>query len=395
MLTYTLTYYQVMPAFLDFIGQFGLQEYAQDFHFSGFREETHLLASEKSLRISELGRSGRDICMCYSLKSVEHSNSDNWPWSIRQTATYHSFDVETGRSLWILVKGNEVIKERVQAATSSDQISSQGRLKEAWRSFAFTLETHLILCDWSAEGWRWYISYLEGVLQDITSRLLAVRIGKNPYSKPEEVFQTTTRRTFSTAISEKGVQHRPSPPSQTPSYRQIHALPGGPPPPPVLPPGMGRPSLEKNRRPDEHQDFTFHDLQQVQSIEEKTNEVLLVLDSNVHVMTELKDYYDSVVASKEWPEKLAEGCSRDFTRFSKRITRIVTEMRMHRSRTETLLRLLSERKNLVCIIPVPKFTPDQLIEFSFTESSSFIVWKPATYLPEKHRNQRTEWRRSQ
>jgi hypothetical protein len=385
-----------MPAFLDFIFQFGLQEHAQDFHFSGFREETHLLADERGLKISELRRSGCDICMCYSLKSVERSGGDNWPWSIRQTAAYHSFDVETGRSFWILVKGNEVIKERVQSATSPDQLSRQGSLKEAWRSFASTLETHLILSDWSAENWRWYINYLEGVLQDITSRSLAIRIGKNQYSTPEEVFQTTTRRTFSTAISEEGFQQRPSPPSQTPSYHQTHALPGGsPPPPPVLPPGMGRPSLEKDRKPDEHQDFTFHDLQQVQSIEEKTNEVLLVLDSNVHVMTDLKAYYDSVVVSDEWPEKLVKGCSRDFTRFSKRIASIITELRMHRSRAEILLRLLSERKNLVYSIHSPKFMCVQLIEFSFTESSSSIAWKLVTCLPEKHSNPRTEWRRSQ
>jgi hypothetical protein len=348
MLNYTLTYYQVMPAFLDFIFQFGLQEHAQDFHFSGFREETHLLAAEKGIQIYELGRSGRDLCMCYSLKSVERTGGDNWPWSIRQTAAYHYFDIETGRALWILVKGNEVIKDRVQSATSPNRISRQGGLKEAWRSFSSTLETHLILCDWSAESWRWYINYLEGVLQDITSRSLAIRIGKNQYSKPEEVFQMTTRRTFSTSISEKGFQQRPSLPSQAPSYRRIHALPGGkPPPPPVLPPGMGRPSLEKDRKPDEQQDFTFHDLQQVQSIEEKTNEVLLVLDSNIHVMAELKEYYDSVVTSEEWPETLANG-GRDFARFSKRISSIITELRMHRSRTETLLRLLSERKNLVC-----------------------------------------------
>src|ERR1700731_4228660 len=82
MLTYMLTYYQVMPAYLDFIFPFGLQEYAQDFHFSGFREETHLLLAEKSLQITELGRSGRDMCMCYSLKSVERSEAQDWPWSI-------------------------------------------------------------------------------------------------------------------------------------------------------------------------------------------------------------------------------------------------------------------------------------------------------------------------
>jgi hypothetical protein len=339
-----------MPAFLDFIFPFGLQEYAQDFHFSGFREETHLLDTEKGLQIQKLGRSGRDICMCYSLKSVERLDGENWPWSIRQTAAYHSFDVETGRAFWILVKANEVIEERVQASTSPDRLARQGGLEDSWRCFSSTLETHLILCDWSVENYRWYINFLEEVLRDITSRSLGVRIGLSKTAKSEEVFRATTRRTFSTvAPAQKGFGLRHLPSSQAPSHQRIRALPGDPPPPPpVLPPGMSRQSLEKDDPPAVRQEFTFHDLQQVQSIEEKANEVLLVLDSNIHIMDELKEYYQSVVSSNEWPKQLVNA-SRDFTRFSRRIASIITELRLHRSRTETLLRLLSERKNLVGI----------------------------------------------
>src|SRR5688572_3951480 len=77
-----LTHHQVMPAFLDFIFPFGLQEYLQDFYFSGFREDTRLLST--GLIIPNLGRSGREIRLCYSLKSVEASNGNtSWPWSIR------------------------------------------------------------------------------------------------------------------------------------------------------------------------------------------------------------------------------------------------------------------------------------------------------------------------
>jgi hypothetical protein len=99
MITRVLTYHQVMPNFLDFLFPFGHQEYAEDFYFSGFREDTRLLLSDGGLKIPEFGRSGLEIRMCYSLKSVEPWKAKrDWPWAVRQTALYHSFDIVTGKS---------------------------------------------------------------------------------------------------------------------------------------------------------------------------------------------------------------------------------------------------------------------------------------------------------
>jgi hypothetical protein len=110
MLCFLFSYVQVMPCFLDFVFPFGEQEYAQDFYFSGLREETSLDSGGGYPAISELGRSGREMRLCYNLRSVEASSGQtNLPWSIRQTAVYHEFDIETGRSVWITVKGNKLI----------------------------------------------------------------------------------------------------------------------------------------------------------------------------------------------------------------------------------------------------------------------------------------------
>jgi hypothetical protein len=74
---------------------------------SGFRQENHLNAAERTHKISSLGRSGRDFHMCYNLKSVErYPSASHWLWSIRQMAVYHSFDVETGKTFWIVLKAN-------------------------------------------------------------------------------------------------------------------------------------------------------------------------------------------------------------------------------------------------------------------------------------------------
>lgn len=163
-----------MPSFLDFVYPFGKQDYTRDFYFSGLREESRLSAKRKGLEIPELSRSGKEIRLCYNLRSVEQSIGEpDLPWSIRQSALYHSFDLETGKSLWINVKGNRLIKNRVFEATGLPSFSKIESLSEA---FSSTLATHLLLCDWSGENWRWYINNLENQLQALTRNALAVQV---------------------------------------------------------------------------------------------------------------------------------------------------------------------------------------------------------------------------
>ncbi|OCL05834.1 hypothetical protein AOQ84DRAFT_322351 [Glonium stellatum] len=171
MFTLGLTYHQVMPSFLDFVFPFGRQEHQQDSHFSGFRHDNSLNPLDRGLSVRELGRSGREIRLCYNLHSVEKSSVQAYlPWSIRQTAVYHSFDVETGRSLWINVKGNRLLKRRIEEAAKSSQL---GSFKSIGRSFAATLITHMFFCEWAGENWRWYINDLEKELQDATGKTIS------------------------------------------------------------------------------------------------------------------------------------------------------------------------------------------------------------------------------
>jgi hypothetical protein len=117
MFSFLFTYHQVMASFLDFVFPFGKQVYARDFHFSGFREESRLVYDSKDAGIPGLGRSGIGLKLCYNLRSVERSSEPSLPWSIRQTAVYHDFDLETGRTLWVIVKGNKLIKNRMNESS--------------------------------------------------------------------------------------------------------------------------------------------------------------------------------------------------------------------------------------------------------------------------------------
>ena len=136
MLMSVLTYHQDMPAFMDFLIRLGLQEYPQDFDFSGFRQQTTLSDFDRGLRIPEVGRSGRGYQLCYSLKAVEQSKSQaEWPWSIRQTAIHHSFDVHHGRANWIVIKGDQLMKNRIRLAIKDTDLTGASDLHCIDRAF--------------------------------------------------------------------------------------------------------------------------------------------------------------------------------------------------------------------------------------------------------------------
>lgn len=347
-----LTYYQVMPSFLDFLFTFGRQEYAQDFHFSAFWHETRLMEMERGLLLSDLGRSGRDIRLCYSLRSVEPSTGqEGWPWSVRQTALYHSLDVATGRTTWIFIKGDQLMKKRIRDETGPDGSSAMNTFTTNARAFASTLATHLIVCDWAGEHWRWYVSFLEKELQHTTRRTLSAKVEKREEAAPEMTPLPTplptpfvTPRT--TFASDSRVRQEPW------MYSFLKRITDKA----ISPASISSTSPWDHTDRDEKQpgaptvqaDFSFSDLQRIQFLEYKANETSLVLEVNLKVLGELKKHYLSVTGSEDCPAEFHRDCKMDISRFEQRVMSVENDLRTQHSRVRTLLLLLADRKNLVC-----------------------------------------------
>ena len=194
MLMSVLTYHQVMPAFLDFLFPFGLQEHPQDFDFSGFRQHTTLSDFDRGLTIPEVGRSGRGYQLCYSLKAAEQSKSQiEWPWSIRQTAIHHSFDVNHGRANWIIIKGDQLMKNRIRLAIKDTGLYGTSDLHCVDRAFVSTLVIHMVICDWSCESWRWYINFVQEKFQNTTQRTVTSIIEQSPNPASETTLKPGTQ----------------------------------------------------------------------------------------------------------------------------------------------------------------------------------------------------------
>lgn len=101
---------------------------------------------------------GKRLEICFSLKSTELADVDTDEWSIRYCAVYHSFDMADVRTSWIIVKGDELMKQHVESATSNQGPLGKSDWESIDRAFEASLKMHLIFCEWATEDWRWYIT---------------------------------------------------------------------------------------------------------------------------------------------------------------------------------------------------------------------------------------------
>ena len=361
------THFQVMPEFVDFLFPFGFRSYAQDFYFSGFRHRTQLAEHGRNAAPNAKPIDKR-FQICFNLKSVEPSDSDDW--SIRHCAVHHSFDVKEVRTSWIILKGDELMKRRIESATSDRGPHQPSDYNSLSGAFKASLETHMIFCDWSAENWRWYINSLEDKFQAMTRRTFSAPVHV-PFllAAATDQFElkprTNTQRTDTSKISmfsrtltqmtEKAsprpaMKHQKSAPQ---TYGNPETGISQPLPPDEDDDDEGDEEPQSPRRPnevkveDETRDFSFSKLRKVHQVAEKANEAVLVLRQNIIVLTQLRQYYRSISKRKDFPRDLAKSCEDAIDEFELRIDGVEHDMQTQILRLETLLRLLEDRKTLV------------------------------------------------
>ena len=347
MLALSMTYLQVMPGFLDFVFPFGKQSNERGFHFGGFRYQSRLPDSERGLRVPELGWSGRDYKLCFNLKSVEQARGGGEPWSIRQAAIHHSFDVESGQASWIVIKANKLLKDRIKSATGARGLPKISSYETLDRAFASALATHLIFCQWSGENWRWYIDFLEETLQETTQRTLSpiVRTPTSPTADP--AWSPTRQSTYANNSFQMSIMGGAKQPAQ--QSPPVSSLPAGFHP---VASGNGRPALSiydpgNLVGTEKGPEFSFTDLQRAQKFEEKANAAMLILKNNISVFADLQKYYRTIAATEGWPSNLTTQCHGDMLRFEQDLSSIKNDMQLQLSRIETLLQLIANRKSLV------------------------------------------------
>ena len=365
MLKSCFTHFQVMPEFVEFLLPFGYREYAQDFYFSGFRQRTQL--SDYHQNASPDAKSAdKKLQICWNLKSVEPSDCDEW--SIRQCAIYHSFNLLEVRTSWIIVKGDELMKKRVESAVSDRGHQDMSRFGSLDRAFEASLETHLIFCRWAAENWRWYINSIEDRFQNKTRNTFSapIRVATLPASGVDQFTLQTRTDTWRTFRSKSSIFRRTETPTTPKESLKANTNKDGSPHKDIrtqIPESLNhyprtRMKMKKLKKRALQIRQTSKSVMRIENspllicakcikLAEKANEAVLSLKQNIIVLTQLKQYYRSISTRQKFPSDLADSCKDAVDNFGLCIDGLEHDMQTQVLRLETLLRLMAERKTLV------------------------------------------------
>ena len=343
MFTYIMTYLQIMPSFIELVFPFGLQHYAQAFHFCGFTAANRLSRTDRGLQIPSLRRTGLHVELCYSLKSVERTPDPNNPWSIRQCSIHHRFDLESEQATWIVVKGNSLIQDLIKGEAVNGHRSHNERHQDGSSPFSNTLRVHALLAAWAGENWQWYINDLEEKLQSVTRATVTVpiqvggpAIGVRP-SKSRRSLPLSTKRKWSMRTLSRSMKRSLS---WSTVWSDRSTITGD-----KHPPTIGE-DVDLTDEPIE-EDFSFRDLQSCQFIQEKASEILLVLKSNINILDSLRSNYLAVLDQLESESMFRSSDKTATLGFSQSLVDITKKTNMQQSRVETLLQLIGERKSIV------------------------------------------------
>lgn len=326
---------------------------------------------------------------------------------IRQVAVYHDFDLASGHSLRLFLKGNKVIKQRVEEAIRESQ-SNEKFSPGLIQALSESLMPHLTLFNWANENWRCYISHMEDQLHEVAIKTQLAEAELCGYSSTMRGVRTAPRRAVSTAVkmqenvrqassvlfmgrlrqpilpltagiinrtntdSVRSVQdgtlkytgrtilgpswdrcftgHRARNPSSSEKKGQIR---------PELP-NITIPDHEASRvRETDRASMSPSDyvrmvqmlrlsMEQLQNIEDNAREALLVLKLNVDVLLRLREHYEYVTTYRHFPQNLDIIWHDKLSEFFRTITSTSRDYLMLQASIEALLDLLSNHKSIVC-----------------------------------------------
>jgi hypothetical protein len=267
------------------------------------------------------------------------------PWSIRQVAIHHSFDICSGLIFWTIIKGSTSIRDRIISACRSNKSPEMRNFGNVAESLLATLFTHLAICDTSLENWGWYISYLEEEMQKATEKVIDAPIGASTGNKAtmnvhspdpihgDKIDRSRTRTfTFSRSSTLNSVVSAFKPRFFSKTCMQET---------------QATDTMESERKFDT--EFPFEDLQRVQYLFESLGTVSFSLKTNKEILRQLIKFYTHMImiCVADMDSETEKNVQAHFDYFQRRIESTCDEFQIQELRVDTLVTSLLHRKNLV------------------------------------------------
>lgn len=355
------THHQVMPSAMDLFLELRPRE--KPISTAVFRHEDYLGASGAQYSLEHLRRSGYCIQHAFSILGYEHeTHSNEDPWPLRHIVVYHYFDIKSGTSIWILVKGNMVMRKRIMKSSAA-YLAKHGKVSTAVEaSFIASLRTHLLLLEWCSENLSQYIDSLDERSHKFEARVkvspVARMAGEIPNTKApsrqptwdldgsrsrkqtglSHTSRTNQRSTFGRAFSSlsrmaSGFSSHNSPPNMISGDNDELDLQ----------------TLEPTKVKDVQLEdiFTFNDLQSLHNLADEVDKANTILDQNKKLLSELRENYKTNTDSPDFRSYLDYSlCASEISDFLQQVRGLEADLDSHQCRLRTLLRSLEKDESL-------------------------------------------------
>ncbi|ORY67739.1 uncharacterized protein BCR38DRAFT_407683 [Pseudomassariella vexata] len=344
-LLHILTHYQTMPSFLDNV--FSFCQRSEPHLRTCFRSEDYLNVKDQAFQIKELGRSGNQVQHCFNLVGIEYGKDQSWPFFYRQTAAYFSFDPVESRSLWIILKANAEIRNRIkQSSDCTRRGNNLGDLTTPESSFSSAMSAHLLIYEWSTDNWTPYIDFLESKILESSTIINYSPVTRFTQEKP--IAQALSRKsTFQSGVQSRqnsGLQQQLNRSSRTASFSKIL----NPRPGPrrfsnkisrkgrhSALPSAQRPAKVKMDDLDLDEIFSFDQLQSLHRLAAELETASLVVNQNKRVMEEMLERFIALRGSPDLVRCLPVD-KINFEGFFRRTQRCLRELENQQARLTTL-----------------------------------------------------------
>lgn len=374
MLRYLCSYEQVSPILIDVLTSFGRQKAPLGFHSASFCQDDLPKPSQPALvEIPALGRSGWELRHCYKLHGLETSSPNSKAkWAMRQTAIYHSFDMENGRAMWLTVKANNEIRDRIKEGTETLETMRASNSSSPGSSFVACLTTHLIAFDWCTEGWRLHLGDIESDVREILVKVKSTPLeplGDELNFTPRLITAATMpslRDKEGSMISRQNTLQAHEGPMQAFNAARAGITKLCKTMSTIVPEAEAEKTRETNppmdaqahqrERVSNHLEklkgFSFAEFQRLNFFTGKLQEAKLAMCLNIGVLRSTREYYQQRYQSAQFPSAIkdfAESCG-SFEYFIQRITSLEKDLEADMARTEALILLIEDGKRLVSIV---------------------------------------------
>lgn len=329
-----------------------------------FRQENYLEQEEFMCDLPTLRRSCMVIQHAFNILSVEKPSKLGDSWPLRQTALYHSFDANYGRSLWIVLKGNTSMRKRIPMAMSGQTDMKPAAMASSPQgSFVASLSVHLVVLEWCAENWGDYIDDLEEkrVSSAVGARIAPVVQMTSPqhiaqsfaqkgstYNKglePDTLHNHQRRAPLVSTLSSgrKGSDFKRSILDFYRRERKVRIETENS----VLKKEVVESGVDQEGLNDLDLKFSFDEFQRLSFLEDEVELVITAIEQNKKVLNEIQEHYMAVLGTPIF-QGLAIPNSKTST-FFRKLRSIVRELELHLVRLESLSRAVATDKIIVCL----------------------------------------------